>query len=177
MKKRLSFIIILILICTVTSVAFASVPITLIVNGVKVQTDVSPQIIGGRTMVPIRAVAEALDADVMWYPATNTVAITKEMPPKLLKLNGEQTTWPYWYEDDNLYMERRNCVELLKIKYASPWYNVSIIDATLAINNNSYYIPDTKKKGELILIPLNQIAFKGLIKYEWQPETGTLSVN
>lgn len=38
--------------------------------------DVPPQLIGGRTMVPMRFVSEAFGAQVEWQAATNTVAIT-----------------------------------------------------------------------------------------------------
>jgi len=33
-------------------------------------------LIGGRTLVPVRAIAEALGADVDWYDVTQTVLIT-----------------------------------------------------------------------------------------------------
>ena len=80
MKRRLGFALLFILLFAVAGVAYSSAPITLLVNGKTITTDVAPQIINGRVMVPIRAVAEALDADVAWSPATNTVSITKEMP-------------------------------------------------------------------------------------------------
>ncbi len=38
--------------------------------------DVAPEIINDRTMIPLRAVAEAFDADVKWDDATKTVTIT-----------------------------------------------------------------------------------------------------
>ncbi|MCL2235858.1 MAG: copper amine oxidase N-terminal domain-containing protein [Defluviitaleaceae bacterium] len=37
--------------------------------------DVPPQIVNGRTMIPARAVADAIGADVGWLPATRTVTI------------------------------------------------------------------------------------------------------
>lgn len=40
--------------------------IHLFVNGVELQPDVPPRVIAGRTMVPIRAVAEALGIEVAW---------------------------------------------------------------------------------------------------------------
>ena len=39
--------------------------------------EVPARIIGDRTMVPIRAIAESLNCDVVWQPETRTVAITK----------------------------------------------------------------------------------------------------
>jgi hypothetical protein len=46
------------------------------VNGVTQNFDVSSTIIGGRTLVPLRMLAEAIGADVQWNSATRTAAIT-----------------------------------------------------------------------------------------------------
>lgn len=75
MKKKVVIVIcMVILLSTVTVMAFAADPIKLIVNGREIKTDVPPQLINGRTMVPIRWVAESLGADVQWDG--NTVNIT-----------------------------------------------------------------------------------------------------
>lgn len=52
--------------------------ITISVNGSKVTFDRVPEVINGRTMIPVRAVSEALDADVSWDEATQTVTLTKK---------------------------------------------------------------------------------------------------
>lgn len=44
----------------------------------KVFLDVPAQIINGRTMIPVKAVAEAFDCKVEWVEETHTVKITKE---------------------------------------------------------------------------------------------------
>ena len=46
-------------------------------NGEANTLDVAPQIINGRTMLPIRFVAEALGAEVGWNGDTRTVTIIK----------------------------------------------------------------------------------------------------
>lgn len=56
-------------------IALAGSPIKLMVNGRTIQSDVDPMLVNGRTMVPIRVVAEALGANVTWDEATNTVII------------------------------------------------------------------------------------------------------
>ena len=43
---------------------------------ISIDLDVAPQIVGGRTLVPVRAVAEGLKADVKWDAPSNTVIIT-----------------------------------------------------------------------------------------------------
>jgi len=49
-----------------TVIAFANSTIKLIVNGSEIKPDVPPQIINGRTMAPIKWVAEAVGAEVKW---------------------------------------------------------------------------------------------------------------
>jgi len=46
------------------------------VNGVDTELDVPPQLIDGRTLVPVRAVAEGLNADVEWDGDARAVIIT-----------------------------------------------------------------------------------------------------
>ena len=50
------------------------------VNGKKVLLDAAPVIVKGRTMVPIRFISEALDAQVLWDDATKTVTIVYPKP-------------------------------------------------------------------------------------------------
>lgn len=44
----------------------------------KIALDVSPFLIGSRTLVPVRAVSESLDAKVDWIDETQTVVITTD---------------------------------------------------------------------------------------------------
>jgi len=48
------------------------------VNGEEIVLDVPPQLVEDRTLVPVRAVAESLDAIVEWDEDMRTVTITKE---------------------------------------------------------------------------------------------------
>jgi len=48
---------------------------TMFVNGERVELDVAPTIIGGSTLMPFRALAEALQMDVEWVAETRTVVI------------------------------------------------------------------------------------------------------
>ena len=46
------------------------------INDKIIELDVPPQLIGGRTLVPARAVSEAFGCDVKWDDSTQTVIIT-----------------------------------------------------------------------------------------------------
>ncbi|WP_018130266.1 copper amine oxidase N-terminal domain-containing protein [Effusibacillus pohliae] len=69
------------------------------VQGKRPNFDVQPFIKDGRTLIPVRAVSEALGADVKWNGETQTVTIRKgditiELPigSKTIKVNGQTAT-------------------------------------------------------------------------------------
>ena len=66
LKKSISliFAICLVLACTVFS--YAATDVTVLINGVKIEYDVPAQIIGDRTMVPMRKTFDMLGAKVDW---------------------------------------------------------------------------------------------------------------
>jgi hypothetical protein len=49
---------------------------TMLLNGAAIMMDAAPEITGGRTMLPIRFVAQAFGADIAWDAATQTVTVT-----------------------------------------------------------------------------------------------------
>jgi len=51
--------------------------ISVVLDGTKLSFDVQPQIIDGRTMVPMRAIFEALGAEITWDSVTQIVGATK----------------------------------------------------------------------------------------------------
>lgn len=67
------------------AVAWGQQQIRLVVNGREIYPDVPPQIIDGRTMAPIRFVAEALGAKVEWNEAEQTVCVTGQVEAKILE--------------------------------------------------------------------------------------------
>lgn len=88
-RKKLTLValVVMLLVVGVGAVAWGQQHIRLIVNGREIYPDVPPQIISGRTMVPLRAVAEALGAGVRWDEATLSVEVTRttEASPILVK--------------------------------------------------------------------------------------------
>lgn len=64
-----------VLLSALTTAVFADKPIELVVNGRTVETDVAPQLINNRVMVPVRLVAEAFGAEVKWEEEKNSVWI------------------------------------------------------------------------------------------------------
>ena len=78
------------LFCTVmgkTADAAVSTDVNLVINNEQVSADVMPFIEQGRTLVPARAVFEALGGTVKWDPDTYTVTIEHEASTVILKIN------------------------------------------------------------------------------------------
>ena len=97
MKRIL--VVLTVLALTVSLLTFsvgAADKITVVLNGEELLFDVPPQIISGRTMVPIRAVFEALGAELEWNSATRTATATVDdyvvkctIDSKILTVCGE----------------------------------------------------------------------------------------
>lgn len=73
-------------------VGAASPPIRVTVNGAFLATDVAPTIQNGRTLVPMRAIFEALGAAVHWDEATSTIRAYRREDAIILQL-GSRTAW------------------------------------------------------------------------------------
>ena len=78
MKKVLSFILVLCMVASMfTFNVFASEEIKVTIDGKAQSYDVMPIIENGRTLVPLRAIFEALNAEIEWDGNTKTVTSTK----------------------------------------------------------------------------------------------------
>ncbi len=92
--------------------------IRVMIDGNYVTLNNQPQVINNSVYLPLRDLAEILGADVQWIEESKTAAIIKPTAPTeptlpTIVLNGESTTWPYWYEDEQLYMEYHDAVAMM----------------------------------------------------------------
>lgn len=180
MRKKTGFLILIaITILLITGIAVASEPIAIIVNGSQIRSDVNPQIISGRTMVPIRVVSQALGADVNWDSKNNAVLITtKYLTQPLLYINGVPSTAPYWYENGELYLECRDMVQLLKEARPHPSFTIAYYYASgmFMVNNTIYDDVPKLKKGVYTIAPLSYFQKKGILDYTFDPASGNLTL-
>ncbi|MFJ7696954.1 stalk domain-containing protein [Lysinibacillus fusiformis] len=79
--------------------AQAAKAITITVDGVQLKTDQPPAMIQGRVMLPLRAIFEALGANVNWDPRSQTVTgikgdttVVLKMKSKTATINGQTVT-------------------------------------------------------------------------------------
>ena len=93
MKKVLALILSLIMLISVLTVpAFADErEITVMYNGEKLEFDVPPMLINDRTMVPMRAIFEALNANVYWSDYNETVTGVSTTGSKIVTSIGSKT--------------------------------------------------------------------------------------
>lgn len=94
---------------------------------------------------------------------------------KLLKFNGEATTWPYWTEKDDIYIEYKDCIQLLTYKYRAPWHTVTANpkDKTIIIDSKVVDI-NTKTFGDFTAFSLNNLKANQLIDYTWDAANSNL---
>lgn len=76
--KKIIISLILCMVFVVPMVASANSDITVLVNGTELVTDVAPKIVEGRTMLPMRAIFEKLDAKVSWMKEDRIIFATKD---------------------------------------------------------------------------------------------------
>ena len=93
MKKTIAFILACVLLLTFTS---AATPVRLFVDLKLIDTDTPPTIVDGRTLVPLRAIFEALGAEVEWDNDTRTatgmrdnVVVNVQIDNRIAYVNGE----------------------------------------------------------------------------------------
>ncbi len=99
MKKILFAVAVMSLVLFTAATVFADDNITVKVNGTRIQFDAQPRIENDRTIVPIRAIAEALGFYVDWKAETQTASISKgsttvtvAVNSNIAKVNGKETT-------------------------------------------------------------------------------------
>jgi hypothetical protein len=173
-KKLVVCVALLVVVFIGASVVYGQEAIKLIVNGKEVKSDVPAQIIDGRTMVPVRFVAEELGSDVEWEADNNSVVITQ----KLIKVNGEQTTWPYWEENGHLYLEYRNAIELLRMCHNPMRTSIYFSKSTnILVYDNAMIEVPCITKGDFTAISIDYLEYnRGLIKFDWDPAARDLTL-
>lgn len=79
----------LLLVISVSSTVFAqNDKLTVTLDGAPIAFDVEPQLINDTTMVPFRAIAEALGASVMWNDTDRSVLFTKADSVAMLQIDN-----------------------------------------------------------------------------------------
>ena len=76
MKKIISLVLVFIIMVSFNVNAQSDITVT--IDGVKVKFDVPPQIVEGRTLVPMRKIFESLGAKVTWIESDRSIIAIKD---------------------------------------------------------------------------------------------------
>jgi len=171
-RKIGSVFLVLLIILLGSNSLLADSPVKIIFNGRDLKTDAAPQIIDGRTMVPLRVVAEALGAEVKWDAENKIVFINKENSLatdwNYVKVNGEATTWPYWIRDGKMYLEYRNAIQLVREGNRAPLHSVAYFS-----HSNTLYVDDLaypltlNNEGNYKIVSIDYFRDLGIVNYKW----------
>lgn len=188
-KKMLAVLLVLALCAAMAGAVSAAENIKIYVNGKEITSPVPPMIINQRLMVPLGVISQALGASATWDATTRSVNITLPQPaqttpaqtvtsnPKLLTVNGEKTTWPYWYVNGSLYMEYKNAMDLLRMVYPAPWNTVAFYSSAkkYGINGTTWDAVVLQQDG-YTTVSITEMARDGVIKIQWDESTGSLKI-
>lgn len=78
--------------CLASAASSATDEINLVIEGKKVEADVPPVIKDGRTLVPVRVIAEQMGAKVDWNQASQTATILHQQKEIKLQLNNKRAS-------------------------------------------------------------------------------------
>ncbi len=75
-RRALTAALVLAVLSLAGGLVFAGYSISIVIDGKEIETDVAPQLVQDRTLVPIRVITEHFGAEVGWVQDTMTVEIT-----------------------------------------------------------------------------------------------------
>ncbi|NLI13445.1 MAG: hypothetical protein GX425_12635 [Peptococcaceae bacterium] len=188
-RKRFLFLHIIIRVCalilfingiSLLNPEIAKADISVLVHGNKLVTDTEPVIISGRTLVPLRAIFEALGATVQWDGKTKTIAAIKENISIILQIDNRTA------QVNNLTIELDTPATILNSRTMVPvrfiaeslgekvsWNEQT---QTVIVGGTTEVSPDTNSKTDLKLMPPTNIKAtllsNGFIELKWDASTG-----
>jgi hypothetical protein len=161
--KKITSVFLVFAILSLSLVAFsASSQITVFVMGDKLDfKDAEPFIDNGRTLVPFRAIAEALGADVGWEDSTKTVTITKNN----LGANGTAVT-------DNVYGTDSS------VPYGTKIVKIVIGNPNAEVNGNEVKLDvPAKISSGRTYVPLRFVSEALEMGVVWDSKTKTITID
>lgn len=127
----------------------------IVINGNPIHSDVPPQIMNGRTMVPVRVISEATGANVSWDQQNRRVTVSNESTlafPDHLTLSFEsaglerveqiQTVPSTWEKKGSLELGQMNQTELVLDLYEIKSVGVPVINGVFTYNNQQFVLYD-----------------------------------
>lgn len=155
MKKLLSLVMCVgILVCSVCGVK-ADESIKVYVDGYQIETDQPPVIVDGRTLLPLRVVAEAMGCEVNWDEKEKQIKLYKDSTLNwmLFTIGNKKYEFPRGFDFMDVAPTVINGRTMLPIRYIAEWYHydvnwnstekiIDIINPAKSIGDSRYYGPE-----------------------------------
>ncbi len=177
MKKAITMLAMFGILFTVSTAVNAIKPIDIRIGGKVLETDVKPIIIEGRTMLPVRAVFEALGAEVDYIAEERKAVATKKdtvvtfvIDSNVMTINGAEKTIdvPAMIKDSSTLVPVRACAESFDLKVE--WNNntrtviikapVSVIEQRYSVSDNTLVSYEYDANGNKLLEDKPGISWK-----------------
>ncbi len=124
----------------------AAQPVSVYVNGELLETDQAPIIVNGRTLVPLRAICEALDCEVLWNGEEQIAEIRNEVVTVAVQANN------YWLIKRDL--EDLQKTEKISLDVPPIIYNNRVLVPARAISEALYAIVEWDGNSNSVYITL-----------------------
>ena len=155
MKKLLSIILTVCTLCMcIPTMSIAADDVTVELNGIRIYFDVPPQIINDRTMVPMRAIFEAMKCDVEWNESRREICVYKD-EVKILEMQI----------DNNLMLVLEEIIDENTSRYSQHY-----LDVSPQIINSRTLVPRRAISESMGAdVRWNEYSRKVTIFYDYQP--------
>ena len=157
MKKIVSIVLSLVMLLSYSYTTLAEEDIKVVVGGEILITDVAPIITDGRTMLPVRAVFEAIGAEVEWIGEEQKVIATKKdktvefvINSNVMKINGAEKTIdvPAMIVDGRTLVPVRACAEAFDLKVEWNGETRTVIIKKIISVISEEFTPITEQVGQ-----------------------------
>ncbi|MBO5409393.1 MAG: hypothetical protein J6A61_08380 [Clostridia bacterium] len=101
-------------------------PIQLFLNGQQLNSDVAPEIIDGRTLVPVRIITENLGANVEWFGDRREVSVSKDGVSILMGINYPNVIVNGEYETIDVAPQIINNRTMVPIRFLAEKFNLNV---------------------------------------------------
>jgi hypothetical protein len=109
---------------------FAATTISVVVNGKPVALDTAPVVSDGRVLVPVRAIGEAIGADVQWDEKTQTITLKKGDVTNQLVINSKFAYKTKYKTDSTVKLEAAPTViqgrTLVPLRYIAESFDIKV---------------------------------------------------
>jgi hypothetical protein len=190
--KKITFLIVTLFIFLfgIPAIGLADENVSIVLNGNILKSDISPQVVNGRTLVPVRVISEALGMNVGWNNNGGRVTITKDQTNIQLTINNSSAMvgdkmvtldQPPIIVDGRTLVPLRFISESLGINVGwEPLSKTILITSPFSVKMNDQVLPNNAKVyllGSMPYIPLSPLSQPLNLTVDKNESSGTVNIS